>query len=178
MKKIIAIILMCLMIFAAHAESVPNNIPDDGIVDFDGLFTLQFPENWQSYATDEAQAAEGIFIMFGDGETFMTIAKAENTGEYADTAAYCQHLQETKWPNAFLTTFGGTEDEPGVDDADAIPGTDFVLYNDLDAGKAMCAVVIPGSGIYTFTFSPIAADMEAGQLILDLMESYTPTVAE
>ena len=51
-----------------------------------------------------------------------------------------------------------------------------MLYSDPEAGKAMCAVVIPGSGIYTFTFA-IAEDMDAGQEILDLMESYEPMEA-
>lgn len=169
MKKIIIILLMFLVIFTAQSEENPIDTPYDGTADFDGLFTLQIPENWQRLTPDEVQAAEGIFTVFSDGEAFITAAKAEDAGEFADTAAYCLFLQENGWPDAFINTFGSSENEPG---------TDFVLYSDLEAGKAMCATVIPGSGIYTFTFFPFAADAEAGQAILDILETCEPVTAE
>ena len=169
MKRIFIILLMLLAVFAAHAQENPDNAAYNGTVDFDGTFTLHFPENWQQLTPDEAQASEGIFAMFSDSVTFMTAAKTENADEFADTAAYCLHLQNAGWPDAFIYVFGSSENDPG---------TDFVLYSDLEAGKAMCATVIPGSGIYTFTIFPFAANAEAGQAILDILETCEPIPAE
>lgn len=193
MKKIISILLMCLICVPAFAEEAPveeitgpvvyeytegdlYTVSPERIVEFDGLFTLKLPEKWQRYVVSEESLAEGAFVCFGDGEVFMDVAWAADEGLYADTEAYCLYMQEHGYENAFLTIFGGTEDVPGVEDDVATEGTDFVLYSDPEAGKAMCAVVIPGSGIYTFTFA-IAEDMDAGQEILDLMESYEPMEA-
>lgn len=189
MKKIIALILICLLCTPAqagssiapalyeYADGDPYTISEERIVDFDGLFTLKLPDSWQRYVIGSTQAEQGVFVMFGDGTTFMTVERADISGEYADTAAYCLYLQENGRADAFLTAFGGPDD-PEAAPEEAAKGADFVLYSDLEAGKAMCATVIPENGVYIFSFSPLAADMDAGQVILDLMESFTPTEAE
>lgn len=152
MKMILCLMTVMLLVCGgAYAETAAT--------DFDGLFTMVIPETWQRQPLTSAQAEAGIAVCYSDGAHFMTVRYDDYSGEYADMQECCDALMENAgMQGAFVSRFGGV---------------DFALYTNLDAAASECAVIVSENTICTMAFYPIDGDLVHGQLIVDMLDTFT-----
>lgn len=154
MRKLVCALLALTLAacMPVYGEEEMFIIGEDGTVQFDGLFSLTLPEGWAKYETEEETA-----VKFGDGSMFMTVMH-EEFGEATDLETYRTALEaDGVTPSAYIEAFGGTE---------------FVLYVLPEEAVSVCAVMIPDNGIYSFRFGPIVGDIELGETIITIMDSF------
>lgn len=156
MKILAAFVAVFGLVFCAAAEAVPTV--------FDGAFSLVLPDTWQEIEAEYEPDGPALIACLSDGQTALEITREPIPDRNTDPEAYMLQLQENGHPEAFISAFTDAEDAPW-----------FVLYSDPENSVAMCSTIIHEKGIYTFSFSPVAPDDEYGQMILDMLATFTVT---